>query len=170
MEYARAGAPPRAAFHGETLMAPTALHYGTDNRSSACCRRWRGEVVWCQGYSEPSGSDLANVATRAYREGDDWVINGQKIWTTFAHHADWIFAIVRTEPGSVKHAGLSYMLILLDQPGVTVRPIRTMLGDSGFNEVFFDDARTSADNVLGATGEGWRAAMTTSATNAPPLC
>ncbi|HMS74890.1 acyl-CoA dehydrogenase family protein [Gordonia sp. (in: high G+C Gram-positive bacteria)] len=163
MEYARAGAPPRAAFHGETLMAPTALHYGTDEQKQRLLPPMaRGEVVWCQGYSEPgAGSDLANVATRAYREGDDWVINGQKIWTTFAHHADWIFAIVRTEPGSVKHAGLSYMLIPLDQPGVTVRPIRTMLGDSGFNEVFFDDARTSADNVLGATGEGWRAAMTT---------
>jgi alkylation response protein AidB-like acyl-CoA dehydrogenase len=122
----------------------------------------RSEIVWCQGYSEPgAGSDLANIATRAERVGDEWVITGQKIWTTFAHHADWIFAIVRTEPGSARHAGLSYMLIPLDQPGVTVVPIRTMLGDSGFNEVFFDGARTSADNVLGAEGNGWAAAMTT---------
>ncbi|WP_032368318.1 acyl-CoA dehydrogenase family protein [Rhodococcoides fascians] len=163
MEYARAGAPPRAGFHGETLMAPTALHYGTPEQKERLLPPMaRGEVVWCQGYSEPgAGSDLANITTRARREGDTWVINGQKIWTTFAHHADWIFAIVRTEPGSFRHAGLSYMLIPLDQPGVRVVPIRTMLGDSGFNEVFFDDAVTSADNVLGTPGEGWKAAMTT---------
>jgi len=118
--------------------------------------------VWCQGYSEPgAGSDLANVACRARRDGDDWVVSGEKIWTTFAHHADWIFAIVRTGPGSVRHAGLSYLLIPLDQPGVQVRPIRTMLGDSGFNSVYFEDARTSADNLIGAEGAGWTAAMTT---------
>jgi alkylation response protein AidB-like acyl-CoA dehydrogenase len=122
----------------------------------------RGEVVWCQGYSEPgAGSDLANISTKARRDGEDWVISGQKVWTTFAHHADWMFAIVRTEPGTTRHAGLSYMLIPLDQPGVEVVPIRTMLGDSGFNEVFFEQARTSVDNVLGAPGEGWKAAMTT---------
>jgi alkylation response protein AidB-like acyl-CoA dehydrogenase len=163
MEYARAGAPPRAGFHGETLMAPTALHYGTgEQKARLLPPMTRGEVVWCQGYSEPgAGSDLANIATRARLEGDEWVVNGQKVWTTFAHHADWMFAIVRTEPGSNRHAGLSYMLIPLDQPGVHVVPIRTMLGDSGFNEVFFEDARTSADNVLGVPGEGWRAAMTT---------
>ncbi|MBS9376384.1 acyl-CoA dehydrogenase family protein [Rhodococcus sp. B50] len=163
MEYARAGAPPRAAFHGETLMAPTALSYGTEEQKKRLLIPMsKAEVVWCQGYSEPgAGSDLANVATRAHLDGDEWVINGQKIWTTFAQHADWIFAIVRTDPTSSRHAGLSYMLVPLDQPGVTIRPIRTMLGDSGFNEVFFDDARTSIDNVLGATGEGWNAAMTT---------
>lgn len=163
MEYARAGAPPRAAFHGETLMAPTALAYGTEEQKQRLLPPMsRAEVVWCQGYSEPgAGSDLANVSTRARLDDGEWVINGQKIWTTFAHHADWIFAIVRTDPESRKHAGLSYMLIPLDQPGVTVRPIRTMLGDSGFNEVFFDNARTSVDNVLGPTGAGWTAAMTT---------
>ncbi|WP_213575700.1 acyl-CoA dehydrogenase family protein [Rhodococcus sp. USK13] len=163
MEYARAGAPPRAAFHGETLMAPTALAYGTEEQKRRLLPPMsKAEVVWCQGYSEPgAGSDLANVATRAHLDGDEWVINGQKIWTTFAQHADWIFAIVRTDPTSSRHAGLSYMLIPLDQPGITIRPIRTMLGDSGFNEVFFDDARTSIDNVLGGTGEGWNAAMTT---------
>ena len=163
MEYAAAGAPPRAGFHGETLMAPTALHYGTEEQKARLLPPMaRGEVVWCQGYSEPgAGSDLANISTKARLEDGEWVVNGQKIWTTFAHHADWMFAIVRTEPGSTRHAGLSYMLIPLDQPGVQVVPIRTMLGDSGFNEVFFDDARTSADNVLGAPGEGWKAAMTT---------
>jgi alkylation response protein AidB-like acyl-CoA dehydrogenase len=163
MECAQAQAPPRAAFHGETLMAPTALAYGTPEQKHRLLPPMsRSEIVWCQGYSEPgAGSDLANISTRAERDGDEWVITGQKIWTTFAHHADWIFAIVRTEPGSTRHVGLSYMLIPLDQPGVTVVPIRTMLGDSGFNEVFFDGARTSADNVLGAEGNGWAAAMTT---------
>jgi alkylation response protein AidB-like acyl-CoA dehydrogenase len=163
MEYAAAGAPPRAGFHGETLMAPTALRHGTEEQKArllppmAC-----GDVVWCQGYSEPgAGSDLANISTRARLDGEDWVITGQKTWTTFAHHADWMFAIVRTEPGSSRHAGLSYMLIPLDQAGVHVAPIRTMLGDSGFNEVFLDGARTSTDNVIGAPGQGWRAAMTT---------
>jgi len=163
MEYASAGAPPRAGFHGETLMAPTALHYGTEEQKARLLPPMaRGEVVWCQGYSEPgAGSDLANIATRAHLKDGEWLVTGQKVWTTFAHHADWMFAIVRTEPGSTRHAGLSYVLIPLDQPGVEVVPIRTMLGDSGFNEVFFDDARTSADNVLGAPGEGWKAAMTT---------
>jgi alkylation response protein AidB-like acyl-CoA dehydrogenase len=163
MEYARAQAPPRAAFHGETLMAPTALTYGTPAQKQRLLPPMaRSEVVWCQGYSEPgAGSDLAGISTRAERDGDEWVINGQKIWTTFAQHADWIFAIVRTERGSTRHSGLSYMLVPLKQPGVTIVPIRTMLGDSGFNQVFFDGARTSADNVLGAEGNGWAAAMTT---------
>lgn len=163
MEYARSGAPPRAAFHGETLMAPTALGYGTEEQKKRLLLPMsRGEVVWCQGYSEPgAGSDLANVATKACLEGDEWVVTGQKIWTTFAQHADWMFAIVRTDPDSSRHAGLSYLLIPMNQPGITVRPIRTMLGDSGFNEVFFDNARTSQDNILGPMGSGWKAAMTT---------
>ncbi|TAM65142.1 acyl-CoA dehydrogenase family protein [Mycobacterium sp.] len=163
MECAQAQTPPRAAFHGETLMAPTALAHGTgEQKTRLLLPMARSEVVWCQGYSEPgAGSDLAGISTRAERDVDDWVITGQKIWTTFAQHADWIFAIVRTEPGSVRHAGLSYMLIPLDQPGVQIVPIRTMLGDSGFNEVFFDGARTSIDNVLGSEGDGWSAAMTT---------
>ncbi|WP_459976498.1 acyl-CoA dehydrogenase family protein, partial [Mycobacterium avium] len=127
MECARAQAPPRAAFHGETLMAPTALAYGTEEQKQRLLPPMaRSEVVWCQGYSEPgAGSDLAAISTRAERDGDDWVISGQKIWTTFAQHADWIFAIVRTEQGSVGHGGLSYMLIPLNQPGVHVVPIRT---------------------------------------------
>jgi alkylation response protein AidB-like acyl-CoA dehydrogenase len=144
-------------------MAPTALHHGTEEQKARLLPPMaRGEVVWCQGYSEPgAGSDLANIATKARLEGEEWVVTGQKIWTTFAQHADWMFAIVRTEPGSRRHGGLSYLLIPLDQPGVEVVPIRTMLGDSGFNEVFLDGARTSAGNLLGAPGEGWRAAMTT---------
>ena len=109
MEYAGAGAPPRAAFHGETLMAPTALHYGTPEQKQRLLPPMaRGETVWCQGYSGArAGSDLAAISTKARLEDDTWVVNGQKIWTTFAHHADWIFAIVRTEPGSTRHAGLS---------------------------------------------------------------
>lgn len=163
MECARAQAPPRAAFHGETLMAPTALTHGTAiQKKQLLPPMARSETVWCQGYSEPgAGSDLAGISTRAHRDGEEWVVTGQKTWTTFAQHADWIFAIVRTEPGSTRHGGLSYMLIPLDQPGVHIVPIRTMLGDSGFNEVFFDGARTSVHNVLGAQGSGWTAAMTT---------
>jgi alkylation response protein AidB-like acyl-CoA dehydrogenase len=144
-------------------MAPAVLSHGTDEQKKRLLPPMaRAEVVWCQGYSEPgAGSDLANVACRARKDGDEWVVSGEKIWTTFAHHADWIFAIVRTEPGSVRHAGLSYLLIPLDQPGVHVRPIRTMLGDSGFNSVYFEEARTSADNLIGDEGAGWTAAMTT---------
>ena len=106
MECARAEAPPRAAFHGETLMAPTALAHGTEEQKQRLLPPMaRSEVVWCQGYSEPgAGSDLAAISTRAERDGDEWVVTGQKIWTTFAQHADWIFAIVRTEPGSARHA------------------------------------------------------------------
>ena len=163
LEYARAGAPARAAFHGETLLAPTLLAHGTEEqRATILPRLARSEVVWCQGYSEPdAGSDLANIRTRARQEGDEWVVTGQKIWTTFAHHADWTFLIARTEPGSVAHAGLSYLLVPLDQAQVEVRPIRTMVGDSGFCEVFYEGARTPASNVVGAVGDGWRTAMST---------
>jgi len=160
---ARSRAPSPLNYMGLTMVGPTLIAHGTEQQKARLLPPMaRAEVVWCQGYSEPrAGSDLANVACRARRDGDQWVVSGEKIWTTFAHHADWIFAIVRTEPGSVRHAGLSYLLIPLDQPGVRVTPIRTMLGDSGFNSVYFDDARTSADNLLGAAGAGWTAAMTT---------
>jgi alkylation response protein AidB-like acyl-CoA dehydrogenase len=118
--------------------------------------------LWCQGYSEPgAGSDLANVSTTAVLDGDQWVINGQKVWTSLAHWAQWCFVIARTEKGSKRHAGLSYLLVPLDQPGVQIRPIVQLTGDSEFNEVFFDDARTDADLVVGAPGDGWRVAMGT---------
>ena len=118
--------------------------------------------LWCQGYSEPgAGSDLAAVATRAGLQGAEWVITGQKVWTSLAHVADWCFVLARTEPGSQRGQGLSYLLVPMRQPGVTVRPIRQLTGTSEFNEVFFDGARTAAANVVGEPGDGWRIAKAT---------
>jgi alkylation response protein AidB-like acyl-CoA dehydrogenase len=166
-EYARAGAPIRLAHLGVELLGPTLLALGTEAQK----RRFllpmaRGEEIWCQGYSEPNaGSDLASVRTAARLErgpdGDRWVINGQKIWTSIAQFADWIFLLTRTEAGSRGNKGLSYLLVPLRQPGVTVRPIRQMTGDSEFNQTFFEDAYTAADNIVGAPGEGWKVAMAT---------
>ena len=162
-EYVRARAPGRVGHMGEQLLGPTLLAFGTEAQK----RRFlppirRGEELWCQGYSEPNaGSDLANVQTRAERRGDEWVITGQKIWTSGGAWADWCFAVCRTEPGSRRHAGLSYLLVPMRQPGVTVRPIRQLTGTSEFSEVFFDGAVTAADNVVGEIGGGWKIAMAT---------
>jgi alkylation response protein AidB-like acyl-CoA dehydrogenase len=162
-EYAKAGAPPRIGFFGEGLFAPTLLAYGTEEQKQRFLPKIQSvEELWCQGYSEPNaGSDLANVATRAELDGDEWIINGQKVWTTLAHRAQWCFVVCRSEPGSTGHRGLSYVLVPMDQPGVTVRPLRQMTGSSEFNEVFFDDARTARDNVVGEVGDGWKVAMAT---------
>lgn len=165
-EYVRANAPARASFFGEGLFAPTVLAYGTEEQKSTLLPRiQRCEDIWCQGYSEPNaGSDLASVSMSAVLEGDDWVISGQKTWTTLAHKSNWIFAIVRTdkEAGLVKkQAGLTYMLIPLDQEGVEVRPLVQMTGTKEFNEVFFDKARTHKDNVIGVVNDGWKVAMAT---------
>jgi alkylation response protein AidB-like acyl-CoA dehydrogenase len=162
-EYARAGAPGRVNHVGEHLLAPTVAAFGTDEQR----RRFlpgvlRGEELWCQGYSEPgAGSDLAAVRTRAALEGERWVINGQKVWTSLAEHADWCFAVVRTTPGSERHRGLSYLLVPMRQEGVEIRPIVQITGTSEFSEVFFEDAETAAENVVGEPGEGWRVAMGT---------
>jgi alkylation response protein AidB-like acyl-CoA dehydrogenase len=166
-EYARAGAPGRIGHMGIELAGPTILAFGTEAQK----RRFlppiaRGEEFWCQGYSEPNaGSDLANVRARAVLRpgsgGAEWVVNGQKIWTSLAQFADWSFVICRTEEGSRGHHGLSYLLVPMRQSGVTVRPIRQMTGEAEFNETFFADARTAADNIVGAAGEGWRVAMAT---------
>ena len=162
-ELAKAGAPARGGFHGETLLAPTVLAHGTHEQKLRLLPPMaRGEVVWCQGYSEPgAGSDLSAVRTQARPTPDGWVVDGQKIWTTFAHRASWIFAVVRSHEGSQRHAGLSYLLIPLDQPGVDIRPIKTLTGDSAFNEVFFTGAHAAADDVIGEPGDGWRVAMST---------
>lgn len=162
-EYAKANAPEKVNHLGEELVGPTLIAYGTAEQQ----RRFLPTILdvtelWCQGYSEPgAGSDLANVATTAELEGDAWVINGQKVWTSLAHWAQWCFVVARSERGSKRHAGLSYLLVPLDQPGVTIRPIVQLTGDSEFNEVFFDDARTDADLVVGEPGDGWRVAMGT---------
>jgi alkylation response protein AidB-like acyl-CoA dehydrogenase len=162
-EYARAGAPARLGLIGEGLIGPTILEYGTDDQKERFLPPiQRGEELWCQGYSEPeAGSDLANVQTRARLDGGDWVITGQKVWTSLAQWADWCFVLCRTEEGSRRHRGLSYLLVPMRQQGVEVRPIVQLTGTSEFNEVFFDGARTAAGNILGAPGEGWRVAMAT---------
>jgi alkylation response protein AidB-like acyl-CoA dehydrogenase len=162
-EYAKANAPARVSFFGEGLFAPTLLAYGTEAQKQRFLPKIQSvEELWCQGYSEPdAGSDLANVQTRGVLDGDQWVINGQKVWTTLAHRAQWCFCVVRTNPESRGHHGLSYLLVPMDQPGVEARPLRQMTGSAEFNEVFFSDARTDRDNVLGKVDDGWKVAMAT---------
>ncbi|ABM16056.1 MULTISPECIES: acyl-CoA dehydrogenase IpdE1 [Mycolicibacterium] len=164
-EYAKANAPDKVNHLGEELLGPTLIAYGTPEQQ----QRFLPKILdvtelWSQGYSEPgAGSDLANVSTTAVldEEGRQWHINGQKVWTSLAHWAQWCFVVARTEKGSKRHAGLSYLLVPLQQPGVEIRPIIQLTGDSEFNEVFFDDARTDADLVVGEPGDGWRVAMGT---------
>ncbi|MGH8984413.1 MAG: acyl-CoA dehydrogenase family protein [Acidimicrobiia bacterium] len=162
-EYAKADAPARVSFFGEQLFAPTLIAYGTEEQKRRFLPKIQAaEEFWCQGYSEPNaGSDLSNVQTRAVLDGDEWVINGQKVWTTLAHRAQWCFAVVRTDPAAAAHRGLSYLLVPVDQSGVTVRPLHQMTGTAEFNEVFFDDARTPKDMVLGEVDDGWKVAMAT---------
>ncbi|HWD55206.1 MAG TPA: acyl-CoA dehydrogenase family protein [Acidimicrobiales bacterium] len=162
-EYARAAAPGRVSIMGEGLLGPTLIHYGTPAQKARFLPPiQQGDELWCQGYSEPdAGSDLANVKTRALRDGDQWVVSGQKVWTSLAHQADWCFVVCRTDPDSSRHKGLSYLLVPMDQPGVEVRPITQLTRTSEFNEVFFDGARTDAANVVGEVGDGWRVALAT---------
>ncbi|MGB3301280.1 acyl-CoA dehydrogenase family protein [Gordonia sp. (in: high G+C Gram-positive bacteria)] len=160
-EYARANAPARVNHLGEELLGPTLIEYGTPEQQE---RFLPGIVnvteLWAQGYSEPgAGSDLAGVATSAVVDNGEWVINGQKIWTSLAHLSQWAFVIARTEKGSTRHKGLSFLLVPLDQPGVTIRPIQQITGTSEFNEVFFDDARTEESLIVGEPGDGWKVAM-----------
>jgi alkylation response protein AidB-like acyl-CoA dehydrogenase len=162
-ELNRAGVSRGIGGQGPEMLVPTLLEHGSEEQK----KRWieptiRGEVVWCQGYSEPgAGSDLANVQTRAVEDGSDFVISGQKIWTTTAHLADMMFGLIRTEPGASKHGGISYLLIPMNTPGIEVRPLATMTGESEFNEVFFTDARVPQGNVVGRRGDGWTIANTT---------
>lgn len=164
-EYAEAGAPARVNHLGEELLGPTLIAFGTPEQQQRFLPPIRAvQELWCQGYSEPgAGSDLANVATRARLDesASDWVIDGQKVWTSLAHQAQWCFVIARTQPGSQRHHGLSYLLVPMEQPGIEVRPILQLTGTSEFNEVFFSGARTAGDLVVGAPGQGWAVAMAT---------
>jgi alkylation response protein AidB-like acyl-CoA dehydrogenase len=156
-EFARAHAPGDVRGIGTMMLVPTLLEKGEEwQKEKFVPPTVRGEMLWCQGYSEPgSGSDLASLKTRAELVGDEWVVNGQKIWTTNAHRADYMFCLCRTEPDAPKHAGISYLLIPMKQPGVDVQPLRQMTGGSDFNQVFLTDARTPADWIVGKRGEGW---------------
>jgi alkylation response protein AidB-like acyl-CoA dehydrogenase len=160
-EMVLANAPRTVNPLGLTFLAPTVMAIGTDaQRKEIIGPMLRNEVIWCQGFSEPgAGSDLAALSTKGTRDGDDFVVNGQKVWTTNAVHGDKIFTMVRTEPGSEKHRGISMLLIDMHQSGVDARPLRQMSGASEFGEVFFDDARVPAADCLGEIGDGWRTAM-----------
>jgi alkylation response protein AidB-like acyl-CoA dehydrogenase len=162
-EYARAGAPARIGHMGEQLAGPTIAAFGTQEQKDRFLPGiLAGTELWCQGYSEPeAGSDLAAVRTTAALRDDGWHIDGQKVWTSLAQLADWCFVLARTDPGASRHKGLSYLLVPMHQPGIEVRPIVQLTGTSEFNEVFFDDAVTGSDNVVGEPGEGWRVAMGT---------
>ena len=163
-ELARAGAPfgEHTDLFGIKMLGSTLLRWGTAEQQRRFLPRiLSGEDRWCQGFSEPgAGSDLASLTTRARLDGGDWVIDGQKVWTSVAHRANWIFLLARTDPQARGHRGISFLLCPLDQPGIEIRPIRALTGDSDFNEVFFTGARTPAGLVVGAPGEGWPVAMT----------
>ena len=162
-ELIAAGLPMGMANQGISMLVPTLLELGTEEQK----QRWigptlRGEVTWCQGYSEPgAGSDLASLSTRAVEDGDDFVINGQKIWTSTAAQADMIFCLVRTEPDKPKHEGISYLLFSMKTPGIEVRPLVTMTGRAEFNEVFLTDVRVPKKDVVGQRGQGWLVANAT---------
>lgn len=162
-EFLAAGLPTGLSNQGISMLVPTLLEVGTREQCLTYIRPTIfGEMVWCQGYSEPgAGSDLASLRTRGELVGDEWVINGQKIWTSSAHVADMCFILVRTEPDAPKHRGISYLLMPMDRRGIEIRPLVTMTGDATFNEVFLTDVRIPAKNIVGARGEGWRVANVT---------
>jgi alkylation response protein AidB-like acyl-CoA dehydrogenase len=162
-EFARVDAPMRADFFGDTLVGPTILQWGTEEQKREFIPKiLSGAIAWCQGFSEPdAGSDLASLKTRAELDGDEWVVHGQKVWTTQAQFADYIFVLARTDPEAPQHAGISYLLMPMKQPGVEVRPIQQIDGSAEFNEVFFEGARCPKENVVGGVNNGWKVAMTT---------
>jgi alkylation response protein AidB-like acyl-CoA dehydrogenase len=162
-EYYRAGAPGRVNQNGVFLLGPTLMEFGTaEQKARYLPRMASGEEVWAQGWSEPNaGSDMAAIRSTARRDGDHYVLNGQKTWCSRGAFADWLFGIFRTDPNSERHHGLTFVLVPLTAPGVTVRPIAQLDGETGFAEVFFDDARVPVANRLGAENQGWKVAMAT---------
>ena len=163
-EYARAHAPGRMGHIGEGLLGPTILACGSEEQKARFLPKiLAGEEYWCQGYSEPNaGSDMANVQTRAVLDGDEWVIDGQKVWTSWAQWSDWCFVLCRTDPDAKpKQAGISYLLVPMDAPGIEIRPILQITGDSEFSEVFYNGVRTAKENVVGPVNGGWKVANAT---------
>lgn len=162
-EFTRAKAPTGLAGQGISMLVPTLLEVGSEEQKRQyIAPTLRGEIIWCQGYSEPgAGSDLASLQTRGVEDGDDFIINGQKIWTSTAQSADMIFCLVRTESERAKHQGISYILFSMKTPGIEVRPLKTMTGNAEFNEVFFTDVRVPQSNVVGGRGQGWFVANAT---------
>jgi alkylation response protein AidB-like acyl-CoA dehydrogenase len=159
-EFARAQVSPGLGGQGIAYLVPAMLEMATEEQKRHYIPpTLRGDILWCEGYSEPNaGSDLASLKTSAVLDGDDWVVNGQKIWTSTAQIADWMFCLVRTEPGAPKHQGISFLLFSMKTSGIRVRPLETMTGDSHFNEVFFTDVRVPKDQVVGQRGQGWEVA------------
>jgi alkylation response protein AidB-like acyl-CoA dehydrogenase len=162
-ESARMSAPDHIGGIGLGMAGPTIIAWGTDEQKQRYLQPLlEGTEVWCQGFSEPgSGSDMGAAKTRAVLDGDEWVVNGQKVWSSWAHIADWCILVVRTDPDAEKHRGLSYLLVDMHAPGVEVRPLRQITGDPEFNEIFFTDVRVPRDSILGQPGDGWNVAMTT---------
>lgn len=159
-EFARAQVSPGLGGQGIAYLVPCLLEMGSEEQKRQFLPpTLRGEMIWCEGYSEPNaGSDLASLTTRAELVGDEWIVNGQKIWTSTANVADWIFCLVRTEPDAPKHQGISFLLFSMKTPGIEVRPLKQMTGESDFNEVFFTDVRVPKDQIVGERGQGWRVA------------
>jgi alkylation response protein AidB-like acyl-CoA dehydrogenase len=162
-ELKRAKAPREMIGQGASMLAPTLLEHGTDAQKARFVRATlMGEILWCQGYSEPgAGSDLASLRTKGELDGDDWVVTGQKIWTSNANEAEWMFCLVRTEPDAPKHDGITYLLIDMKTPGIEVRPLRQMTGEADFSEVFLENVRVPKANIVGKRGAGWRVSRST---------
>ncbi|MGE8407871.1 MAG: acyl-CoA dehydrogenase family protein [Pseudomonas sp.] len=162
-EYYGAGAPMRVNQNGQLLLGPTLMEFGTEAQKKHFLPRMAASVdMWAQGWSEPNaGSDMAAITSKAVRDGDHYVLNGQKTWSTRATFADWLFGLFRSEPGSTRHHGLSFLMVPLDAPGVSIRPIKALNGKDAFAEVFFDEVRVPVGNLIGAEGQGWHVAMAT---------
>lgn len=169
-ELARAGAPEGLNIIGRNLVSATLIHHGTEaQRARYLPKILSGEEVWCQGFSEPNaGSDLASIRCRAERQGDHFVVNGQKIWTSFAHYSQWCILLVRTDPDAPKHKGISFLLVDVRSPGITIQPLKQISGESEFNETFFENVRVPVENLVGELNTGWHIAMTTLAAERGP--